>query len=90
MKLADEQVASAKNLMHDGDNRRADSVLQRADSDAELAVMMTREKQAKTAADQARANLNGQAQSGGAAGVNGPMQQVNPITPAPTPAPVTQ
>ena len=60
VKLADEQVASAKNLMHDGDNRRADLVLQRADSDAELAVMMTREKQAKTAADQAKANLNGQ------------------------------
>lgn len=97
VKLADEQVATAKNLMHDGENRRADLVLQRADSDAELAIMITREKQAKQAADQSRQNLN--AQTSGSVGTtnltSAPMQQVNPIpspspspsTPTPTPAP---
>lgn len=84
VKLADEQVATAKNLMRDGENKRADLVLQRADSDAELAVMMTREKQAKAAADQSRQNLNGQA-TGTTNLTSAPMQQVNPI-PAPAPA----
>ncbi|MBX3220039.1 MAG: DUF4398 domain-containing protein [Labilithrix sp.] len=58
VKLADEQVASARTLMRDGDNERADIVLQRAKSDAELAVMLTREQAAKTSADQARKNLD--------------------------------
>lgn len=49
LKLADEQVAQARHLMRDGDNKRADFVLQRASSDAELAVMLTREKNAKAA-----------------------------------------
>ena len=64
VKLADEQVATAKSLMKDGDNQRADLVLQRADADAELAVMITRERAAKGAADAAKQNLNGNAQSG--------------------------
>ena len=57
VKLADEQMASARNLMKDGDNRRADLVLQRASSDAELAVMIARERAAKTEAEKARLTL---------------------------------
>jgi len=59
VKLADEQVQSARKLMNDGDNKRADLVLQRASSDAELAVMMTREKKARGEADNAKNTLNG-------------------------------
>ena len=60
VKLADEQVATARNLMQEGENERADLILQRAKTDAELAVMLTREKAAKTAANQARQTLDAQ------------------------------
>lgn len=60
VKLADEQLATARNLMKDGENQRADLVLQRAKSDAELAVMLTREKTAKTQADKAHQVLDSQ------------------------------
>ncbi len=63
VRLADEQVATARNLMRDGENRRADVVLQRAKADAELAVMLTREKTAKTDAERARGLV--EAQKGG-------------------------
>jgi len=58
LKLADEQMAQARTLMKDGDNKRADLVLQRASSDAELAVMMTKERNAKADADKAKQHLN--------------------------------
>ena len=60
VKLADDQVATARNLMRDGEHRRADVVLQRAKSDAELAVVLTREKSAKTDAQRAREILDAQ------------------------------
>lgn len=60
VKLADDQIVTAKNLMKDGENKRADLVLQRASADAELAVMMTRERAAKTTATTARENLDAQ------------------------------
>ena len=60
VKLADEQVATARHLIKDGDIRRADLVLQRAKSDAELAVVLTREKAAKTDAERARQTLDAQ------------------------------
>jgi hypothetical protein len=60
VRLADEQISMARHLMRDGENRRADTVLQRSKSDAELAVMLTRERAAKTEADQARAVLDAQ------------------------------
>ena len=63
VKLADEQVATARSLMRDGENRRADLVLQRAKSDAELAVVLTREKAAQADAQKARQILD--AQKGG-------------------------
>ena len=50
LRLADEQAAQARHLMRDGENKRADFVLQRASSDAELAIQLTREKNAKAAA----------------------------------------
>ena len=60
VRLADEQVATARKLMKDGNNRRADLVLQRSKADAELAVVLTRERAAKTDADQAHHNLESQ------------------------------
>jgi hypothetical protein len=60
VKLADEQISTAKALMKDGENKRADLVLQRASADAELAIMMTREKAAKGTAQTAHETLNTQ------------------------------
>lgn len=53
LKLAEEQIDQAKALVRDGDNKRADLVLQRASSDAELAVMLAKEKNAKGEAEKA-------------------------------------
>lgn len=57
LKLADEQIAAAKKLMADDDNKRADMVLQRANADAELAVMLAKEATAKNDADKAQEKL---------------------------------
>jgi hypothetical protein len=54
LRLASEQIDLAKKLMADGDNKRADLVLQRANSDAELAVMIAKEATAKSEADKAQ------------------------------------
>lgn len=54
MKLAQEQIEQAKRLMADGDNRRADLVLQRASSDAELSVMLAKENNASGEAQKAK------------------------------------
>jgi hypothetical protein len=54
LKLAQEQIDSAKKLMTDGDNKRADLVLQRASSDAELAVMLAKESNANGEAQKAK------------------------------------
>ena len=54
LKLAQEQIDSAKKLMTDGDNKRADLVLQRASSDAELAVMLAKENNANAEAQKAK------------------------------------
>jgi len=51
LKLSEEQVAKAKAMMADGDNERADLVLQRAQADAELALALAREASAKADAD---------------------------------------
>lgn len=45
-KLADEQIATAKILIADGQNERASYVLLRARADAELALALAREKAA--------------------------------------------
>ncbi len=54
LRLASEQIEQAKKLMNDGENRRADLVLQRAGSDAELAVMLAKENNAKAEAEKAQ------------------------------------
>jgi len=54
LRLAQEQIDQAKKLMTDGDNKRADLVLQRASSDAELAVMLAKESTARGEADKAQ------------------------------------
>lgn len=76
VKLADEQVQTAKALMKDDKNKRADLVLQRASSDAELAVMQMRERSAKTEAEKAHENLNANQQ----APLN---RQPQPVAPTP-------
>jgi hypothetical protein len=53
VKLAQEEVQKAKQLMQDGDNRRAELILMRAQADAELALAQAREAQAKTEAQAA-------------------------------------
>lgn len=63
LKLAQEQITQAKALIEDGDNRRADFVLQRANADAELSVMLAKEHaargQAKEAQDRVKAVKEG-------------------------------
>ena len=54
LQLASEQIEQAKKLMADGDNQRADLVLQRANADAELSVMLAKENNARSEADQAQ------------------------------------
>ena len=58
LKLSQEQIDEAKKLMADGDNKRADLVLQRASSDAELAVMMAKEHNATAEAQKAKDKVN--------------------------------
>lgn len=58
LKLAQEQIEQAKKLMTDGDNKRADLVLQRASSDAELSVMLAKENNASSEAQKAKEKVN--------------------------------
>ncbi|WP_394837187.1 DUF4398 domain-containing protein [Pendulispora rubella] len=53
LKLAQEQIDQAKALINDGDNKRAEFVLLRAEADAELAVALARESTARAEAQQA-------------------------------------
>jgi len=54
LRLASEQIEQAKKLMADGDNKRADMILQRANSDAELAVMLAKEHNTRAEAEKAQ------------------------------------
>ena len=69
LKLAQEQVATAKRLMADGENKKAEALLLRAKADAELAVSLAREQKAKVEVQQAseKAGLQTKAIEGGAA-----------------------
>lgn len=58
LKLAQEQIDQAKKLMTEGDNKRADLVLQRASSDAELSVMLAKENTANGEAAKAKEKVN--------------------------------
>lgn len=59
LKLAGEYLSRAKAAVEDGDDARADGLLARAKADAELAIALTREDDAKMKAHQAvdRANV---------------------------------
>jgi hypothetical protein len=50
LQLAHEQIGTANAAIRDGDNERADRLLARATSDAELAIALTREDAAKAGA----------------------------------------
>lgn len=52
LKLAKDQYEQAKALIKDGDNKRADYVLRRAEADAELALALAKENNSKTDAQQ--------------------------------------
>jgi hypothetical protein len=60
LKLAEEQLALAKTAMEDDDNKGAGSLLARAKADAELAIALTREDNAKVQADKAVDQSNAQ------------------------------
>ena len=53
LKLAQEQIAQAKSLMANGENKRAEYTLVRAKGDAELALAIARAASAKVEAQQA-------------------------------------
>lgn len=58
--LAKEQLALAGAAVKDGDNGRADALALRARSDAELAIALTRDQSAKSAALKATEQSNAQ------------------------------
>jgi hypothetical protein len=47
LKLAQEEIAQAKRLMEDGDNKRAEYVLVRAKADADLSLALAKENNAQ-------------------------------------------
>jgi hypothetical protein len=53
LQLAREELTQAKRLMADGDNELAHSMALRSSNDAELAIVLTREEQARVAATRA-------------------------------------
>ena len=57
LKLAQEQIEEARQLMADGENKRAEFVLLRAGADAELAVALAREASARAEAQKALDDL---------------------------------
>lgn len=65
LKLAEEEIDAAKAQIKAGENRRADFTLLRAKADAELALALAREHDAKTetvkAVDSANASQNAKA-----------------------------
>ncbi|HEY5956196.1 MAG TPA: DUF4398 domain-containing protein [Polyangiaceae bacterium] len=67
-KLADEQIATAKTLIANGDNERASYVLLRARADAELALALAREQAAiegkQKAVEQSTTTRNAELQGG--------------------------
>jgi hypothetical protein len=60
LQLAHEQISQANAAIKNGDNERANGLLLRARSDAELAIALTRDLNAKTGAQQAAVQSNTQ------------------------------
>lgn len=57
LKFSEEQIMQAKALIAEGDNERADLVLQQAQADAELALSLARENAAVVEAQRAQAQV---------------------------------
>ncbi len=57
LKMADDQIAEAKEDIKNGDNEQADRVLGRASADAELALQLTKEAIARRVANEAQAKV---------------------------------
>jgi hypothetical protein len=58
LQLAHEQLERAKRLMADGKHSRAHNMALRAGHDAELAIALTREAQARKAAEEAKRRVD--------------------------------
>lgn len=65
LRLAQEQIATAKKLLQDGDNDRAASVLLRAEADADAARELARKRSAQIEAQTAKQNIEQMKQSMG-------------------------
>jgi hypothetical protein len=59
LKMARDQLKQAQQLIDDGKDEEASLVLKRADADAEVALMITREAQAGANARKAQADVEG-------------------------------
>jgi hypothetical protein len=59
LKMARDQLKQAQGLIEDGKDDEAKLVLMRADADAEVALMITREAQASANVQKARADVDG-------------------------------
>lgn len=57
LKLAQDQLQAGKKLIEDGDNKRAEYVLTRAQADAELAVALAKETKLAKEAEAAQAKV---------------------------------
>lgn len=57
LKMARDQLSQAQGLINDGKDEEARLVLQRADADAEVALMITREAQASANVQKANADV---------------------------------
>lgn len=73
LKLAEEQMAKANVAIKDDDNRRADFILVRAKSDADLALAIAREQKSKKEMQEMveKANAQASANARAAAGAQG-------------------
>lgn len=58
LKRANDQIAEAKARIEDGDNEEALRLLQRAEADAEVALVMAQEQSGRTAAMKAQQEVN--------------------------------
>jgi uncharacterized protein DUF4398 len=80
LKLAEEQVAQAREMIERGDNERADYMTLRAYNDAELALALAREHQARIGAEQAAREVAPPSSNGTQGASEMP---ATPATPAP-------
>ena len=87
MKLAEEQLEQAQALMPEGDNQRAEDLAVRAYQDAELAIALARENEARQRLDQfasVNPTAGGEQSGNSAAGGTASTGTATDATPAPT------